>query len=128
VKVEKSECFTFHYKYPLGRPLATFQCFLNLNFYSNCHFEFEFAFEFVTYILHIPWSWSQTNDLSVSVRTFFKKRNPFHLHHSPCKGASYYTHFVAIILSGDENDQNASPACGKAITTIDSILENTPLF
>jgi hypothetical protein len=61
-------------------------------------FEFEFAFEFGTYILHIPWSQSQTNDLSTSVRTFFKKRTPFHLPLSPCKRASYHTHFVVIIF------------------------------
>jgi hypothetical protein len=76
-KVGKSEHFTFHYKNPLGRPLATFWHLLNLNFYSNCCFEFEFASEFGTYILHIPWSQSQTNDLSASVRTFFKKKLPF---------------------------------------------------
>jgi hypothetical protein len=83
---------------------------------------------FGTYILDIPWSWSQTNDLSVSVRTFFEKRTPFHLPLSPCKRASYHTHFVAIILSTDENDQNEYPLCGKAITTGDSIWENGPLF
>jgi hypothetical protein len=76
-KVEKSEQFSFHYKNPLGRPFVKFWCFLNLNLYSNQRFEFEFAFEFRTYILHTPWSWSQTNDLSASVRTFFKKQLPF---------------------------------------------------
>ncbi len=55
-------------------PFRKFPVFLN--FYSNWCFEFEFAFEFRTYILHIPWRWSQTNDLSPSVRTLFKKKLP----------------------------------------------------
>ncbi len=113
---------------PLGRPIENFRCFLNLNLYSNWRFEFEFSFKLGTYILHIPWSQSQTNDLFASVRTFFKKRTPFHLPLSPCKRASYHTYFVAIILSADENDQNKYPSCGKAITTSDSIWENGPLF
>jgi hypothetical protein len=95
-----------------------------LNLYSNQRFEFEFAFEFGTYILHISWSLSQTNDLSASVRTFFKKRTPCHLPLSPCKRASYHIYFVAIILSADKNDQNEYPSCGKAITTSDSTWEN----
>ncbi len=102
--------------------------FLNLNLYSNQHFEFEFAFKFRTSILHTCWSWSQTNDLSTSVRTFFEKRTPFHLPLSPCKRASCHTYFFAIIISADENDWNKYTLCDKAMTTSDSIWENGPLF
>ncbi len=127
LSLQKSEPLGFHYKNPLGHPFANFRCFLNLNLYPNWPFEFEFAFEFRTYILHILWSRSQTeDDLSLSVRTFFKKRTPFHLLLSPCKRASYHTYFVAIILSADENDQNKYPLCGKAITTSDSVWKNDP--
>ncbi len=74
--LQKSEPLGFHYKNPLGRPFANFRCFLNLNLYPNWRFESEFAFEFGTCILHIPWSWSQTeDDLSASVGTFFEKKN-----------------------------------------------------
>ncbi len=79
---------------------------------QNWCFEFEFAFEFGTYILHIPWSRSETNDLSMSVRTFFENRTPCYLPLSPCKRDIFCCHN----FSAEENDRNASPACGKAIT------------
>jgi hypothetical protein len=74
----------------------------------------------------MPWSWSETNDLSASVRTFFEKRNPCHFPLSPC--IRDHTYYVAVILSADENDQNEYPLCCKAITTSDSTWEKGPLF
>jgi hypothetical protein len=46
----------------------------------------------------------------------------------PAREHQAILHILLLLFSTDENDQNASPTCNKAITTGYSIWENGPLF
>ncbi len=123
-KVEKSDHATFCYRKSIVPPLSaySFSMIFEFNFSFWLTFELEFLFWIQTCIFLGVGLWPLCG-----CQNFLQEKNSFPLPLPPFKRAIYPYQFIAT-FSTDKNDQNASLACGKAITTSDLSWGNGPYF